>query len=332
MPFKSQAFYLEECLSSIVSQQIENWELIAVDDYSMDESRLILENWASRDSRIKVIVNEGKGISDALNCGMEKSRADLIARMDADDVMCPDRLKKQYDFLSAHSEVGLVSSCVHNLNISGKSQFKGYQLYVEWINSVKTWNEISLNRFVESPFAHPSVVFRKELIRRFGSYRKGFFPEDYELWLRWMQAGVIMKKIDEKLLHWRDHTDRASRTMSIYSKEAFQRVKAKYFIFWLRTKKNKSFIISAWGAGKVARRQAQYLIEEGAEISHFYDVDPKKIGTSKNGIPVKATNEIPPPGDEFILILCGARKARAIIEDFLWSKEYVLGKNFLFLA
>ena len=332
MPLKNQDSYLEECLQSIEGQRFKDWELVVVDDHSKDNSRLKIGDWAKRDSRIRVFENKGTGLSDSLNLGIERAQADLIARMDADDVMTSDRLKKQFDFLSVRNRVGLVGCRVNNLNDSNDVQFRGYKLYVEWLNSVKTFRQISLNRFVESPLAHPSVLFRKELILRFGGYKKGLFPEDYELWLRWLEAGVVMEKLDDNLLHWRDHKERASRTMPNYTKEAFQRVKAKYCANWLKAELAENFPISAWRAGRVARSQVYFLQEQGIEISRFYDVDPKKIGTRKNGILVHSNSEIPSPGAEFLLILCGARKARRIIEEFLAARGYELGKNHLFLA
>ena len=106
MPLKNQDSYLEECLQSIEGQRFKDWELVVVDDHSKDNSRLKIGDWAKRDSRIRVFENKGTGLSDSLNLGIERAQADLIARMDADDVMTSDRLKKQFDFLKpTHSIV-----------------------------------------------------------------------------------------------------------------------------------------------------------------------------------------------------------------------------------
>jgi hypothetical protein len=67
---------------------------------------------------------------------------------------------------------------------------EGYALFVEWQNRLISHEEHFLSRFIESPLAHPSVMFRKNLIEKFGFYHTGTLPEDYELWLRWFDCGA----------------------------------------------------------------------------------------------------------------------------------------------
>ena len=102
-----------------------------------------------------------------------------------------------------------------------------------WTNGLLTHEEIALARFVESPLAHPSVMFRRSLVERWGGYAEGAFPEDYELWLRWLDAGVRMEKLADPLLIWNDSPTRLSRRDPRYAAEAFYRVKARYLARWL---------------------------------------------------------------------------------------------------
>ena len=175
--------------------------MILVDDGSKDGGSELAQNLPN-DPRIQLLGQPHFGIVTALNKGLGVARGQIIARMDADDVCDPERLGRQLDYMEKNPEVGLVSCLVEHVGTDSSQQ--GYAEYVRWINSLTTPEQIYLQRFVESPFAHPSVMFRKELVDQFGGYREGDFPEDYDLWLRWLQAGVRMAKVPEELLQWRD--------------------------------------------------------------------------------------------------------------------------------
>ena len=126
---------------------------------------------------------------------IEEARAPLMARMDADDVMHADRLRAQVDLLDAHPEIAIAGTRVELFPEEGVRA--GYREYVRWQNGCVTPEEIAANVYVESPFAHPSVMARTEVLRRLGGYAEGPFPEDYELWLRWLDAGVAIGKVPE---------------------------------------------------------------------------------------------------------------------------------------
>ncbi|MBT3638287.1 MAG: glycosyltransferase, partial [Opitutae bacterium] len=315
----------------IQGQCFKDWELLAVNDHSSDNSENIVRGYAAKDNRIQPIQSIEKGLVPALNLGVKHSAAPFVARMDADDRMLPKRLRSQVDFMEENPEVGLVSCKVEYFS-SSPNDTRGYENYVDWTNKLLSHEEISVNRFVESPFAHPSVLFRKSLLDEFGPYEDGDFPEDYELWLRFLSGGVRMNKIDDVLLQWRDRPARLSRQCKRYSKDAFQRTKARYLAMWLNEHIDRGMTLTAWGAGKVARKQAAHLSREGVNIERFFDVDPKKIGTPRPGLRVSAIEDIPAPGKIFLLVLAGARSAREKITRFLEGKEYSPGKDYLFLA
>jgi hypothetical protein len=87
---------------------------------------------------------------------------------------------------------------------------------------------MSLRCFVEASVAHPSVMFRRELLEKYGGYRDGPFPQDYELWLRWLEAGVRFGKVDAELLTWNDPPQRLWRTDTRYSVEAFYAIMCRH--------------------------------------------------------------------------------------------------------
>jgi glycosyltransferase involved in cell wall biosynthesis len=121
MPVFNAAEFLSESLESIRSQTHKNWELIAIDDYSKDNSLEILKNYAKKDKRIKVLQNKRNlGVSSTANKGIKVAKSSWIARMDADDVMHKDRLETQLKTLQKHPSVVALGSQCQLINSKGK--------------------------------------------------------------------------------------------------------------------------------------------------------------------------------------------------------------------
>lgn len=321
LPFFNAAETLEEAIRSIQAQTYYNWELHLLNDGSTDSGTEIAQHYAAADPRIHHHPLPHGGIVKALNAGLEFSISALIARMDADDVCHSERLEKQVRYLEQHPDIGLVSCQVDHL--ASESSQQGYAEYVNWINSLITPNDIFLQRFVESPFAHPSVLFRRELVDKHGRYRDGDFPEDYELWLRWLSAGVEMARIPQTLLQWRDLPNRLSRQDPRYRIEAFYKMKFQYLAKVLPRN------IWVWGAGKITRKRAAWLEEHGITIEGYYDVDPKKVGDPQIDLIVRNYLDLPPPGQIFLLSLVSSRGIRNQISEFLTNRGWKEGKDFL---
>lgn len=305
-------------------------EVIAVDDGSTDGSGELLDTMAAAAAWLRVLHRAHEGIAAALNAGLAASRGDFIARMDADDLSLPGRIVRQREFLLSHPDIGLVGGRVE---FGGdRVHARGYALHVDWLNGLTTPEEIALERFVESPFAHPSVMFRRELVATHGGYRDGDFPEDYELWLRWMDAGVRMARIDAPVLLWNDPPARLSRSDSRYSVDAFYSVKAHYLARWLARENPLHPHVIVWGAGRITRKRVRLLQREGVEVLAWVDIDPDKIGQRIDGTPVLSPDQLPPPGSSFILTYVGNRDARSEISRWLAAHGYRHGINVLHAA
>ncbi len=328
LPVYNAALTIEAAVNSCLTQSNKEFELVVIDDGSTDTTSEILKRLSLYDSRIKIILNPHKGIVESLNLGIHESKGDFIARMDADDEMFPDRLQKQVDYLLNNPSIDLVS-CLVDHGGDAKSQ-EGYATFIEWINSIITTEEIALNRFVESPLSHPSVMFRKELISKHGVYRNGNFPEDYELWLRWMDAGVKMAKVSEVLMKWNDLPNRLSRTDKRYSKENFSSVKAGFLSEFISEQiGNQNRKLWLCGAGRITRQKSAFLIACGLEIGGFVDVDPKKIGKVLNGFPVISLDELPVKEVSYIVSYVGNRGAREEIRKDLIQRGRKEGLDFV---
>ena len=331
LPVLNAGAHLARAIHSIQKQSYEDWELIIVDDNSTDRSQAVANEFARADTRIKPTTHPQSGIAHALNHGISLSQGSYIARMDADDVSHPDRLEKQVSYLDQHPDIGLVATQVNFLGDREAQQ--GYAAYVDWTNQLLDWEDIRGNRFVESPFAHPSVMFRKSAINSdAGPYRDGDFPEDYELWLRWMENGIQMAKLDLPLLDWYDPPNRLSRTDPRYSPDAFYAIKSYYLARWLKKQKHNERPLWIWGAGRITRKRAQLLQQEGIPFAGYLDIDPRKAGTTLKGVPVLLPEQLDLSQNPFVISYVGSRGAREKIRNFLLRSGLVEELDFILAA
>ena len=316
MPCHNVQATVDEAVRSIVEQTLSSFELIVVDDGSTDNTAHRLREWAEKDSRIRVLSLPHGGIIEALNSGLVACKSGLIARMDADDRAHPERLEKQAQFMSGHPDLAVLGSHVRAFP-KGKVQ-EGFRQYVEWLNSLDTPERIARDIYIESPLAHPSTMIRGEWLHQVGGYQEHGWPEDYDLWLRMHVAGATMDKLPEVLLDWREHPERLTRTDSRYSVENFLRAKAHYLCSGELAERE---VVIVWGAGQMGRRLSKHLERGGAPLVAFVDIDPKKIGNVKRGLPIHSADELPSLlkqyRDPVVLAAVGSRGARGLIRDRL---------------
>ena len=325
LPFRNAGDRLADAIRSILNQTFTAFELLLVDNASTDKSPDIAHHLARQDSRISLLKEDIVGIVPALNTGLVYTKAPYIARMDADDIAYPERLARQLQYLQNHPDVGLVASQV---DFEGPPQARGLYAYVEWSNQLISHEQLALNRFVDAPLIHPSAMFRKQLADEYGGYREGDFPEDFELWLRWMEVGVRFAKIGSPLLRWQDHPHRLTRRNERYRPEAFYRIKALYLNRWLRTHNPFYPEVVVWGAGRKSRQRAALLEAEGSRIKAYIDIKAHKTSTR----PCIHFQDIALPGSYFIVSYVANRGQREKVRAFLLSKGYVEGKHFLLAA
>lgn len=317
---------MEESICSVLDQDMDDWELLLVNSNADTNSLSLAKKLVASDSRVQLLNASGSGISHALNTGLQVCRSNYIARMDADDRMMPGRLRSQADFLDNTPDVDLVACRCKIFPVTADNE--GYRLFVDWQNSLLSPDEHRINRFVESPVAHPAVMFRSELMDRYGGYRSDGVPEDYELWLRWMDAGVRFSKLPEMLMEWRDHAERLSRNHPDYSETAFFRIKAQYFRRWLDKHPGGDRPLIVCGGSRNIQERMALLLEAGILISAYTDV----VVRNGNPLPFVPIENLPEPGGAFVISLIGQRGVRDEIRKLLTGRGYREEQDFLMLA
>ena len=314
-------------LESLLAQTCTDFEVVAVNDGSTDDTAGVLAEYARRDSRIRCFSIDHGGVIAAANAGIDAARGQYIARMDADDEALPERLAAQSRLLDEHPGIGLAGCRVR---FGGcREACAGYAHYVDWTNTVLSPEAISLNRFVEFPVPNPSIMYRRECMDEHGAYIDGDFPEDYELLLRWLEAGVRMAKVDEELLVWNDPPSRLSRTHPRYDVDAFYRIKTTYLARWLAENNPHHPTVHILGSGRTTRKRADLLLAHGIEFAAYYDIDPRKIGHVVNGVPVIDRDDIPAPGEGFCIPYVASRGAREDIATFFDERGLTLGRDYI---
>jgi len=317
-------------INSIREQTFPDWELIIADDGSTDQTAEIAAQAARDDRRIRLHRCPHRGLVPTLNEAIELARGPFLARMDADDESSPDRLALQADFLTRNPQVSLVASQVR---FGGdRSSAPGYAQYVDWTNTVLSAEEISMSRFIESPIAHPSVMYRREALAQSGGYRDTDWPEDYELWLRWLEAGMRFEKLNQSLITWNDSTNRLSRIHPRYRTEAFYACKCHYLARWITRKNESARQVMLWGAGRITRKRFERLEATDVSLAGYIDINPRKIGLKIGGRPVYGVSEIPEDRSWFIIAGVGNRGAREEIRRELEQRGYREGMDFMLAA
>jgi glycosyltransferase involved in cell wall biosynthesis len=200
LPVRNGGRYLSEAIDSLLAQTFRDFELVVVDDGSTDKSAAIVE--AAGDPRVRLVRQARRGLVEALRRGLAETTAPFVARMDADDVSLPTRLARQLDAVG--EGVALVGCGFEAIDAEGRP--------------IRSWllpaDDAALRRrlLLRNPFAHGSVVFRRQAVDSAGGYRADYGAnEDYDLWRRvareWRLAAV-----PEVLYLYREHPDAVTKS------------------------------------------------------------------------------------------------------------------------
>lgn len=195
-PYKNEAETIRFSLDSILRQTFTDWELIAIDDGSTDNSKSIVDSYSEKDSRIiSISCGISIGLPAVLNIGIFCASADLIARADADDINLVNRLQIQYEYMNNNLEVDVLGSGAVLIDALGNKS-KTIILPSKHIELCK----FELNN---AKFFHSSVIIRRRFFNVNGVYDT-FCPraQDKELWLRGLKNGALYANIPKPLIEY----------------------------------------------------------------------------------------------------------------------------------
>lgn len=194
IPCFNGAHWLANSLGSVLAEQAPDFEVIVVDDGSEDDSRVVLKEFASRDSRVQIIFfRNNKGIVDALNAGLDAARGLYVARMDVDDICLPGRFLRQVEYLE-EMDLDLCGSWFVEFG-------QGLPRGVRWATSEAA---VRAAMIFQNSICHPTVMARRAVFDAY-RYRRAYqWCEDYDLFIR-ASKDFRIGNVPELLLRYRRH-------------------------------------------------------------------------------------------------------------------------------
>lgn len=212
--------FIGEAVQSILDQTFTNFELIAIDDGSTDQTLVILERFRLLDSRVRLVSRENRGLVETLNEGVALAKGAWVARMDADDIAHPNRFERQLHWLGK-TDADICGAWVKYFGTSDHRILK----HPESNEAIKA------ELLFGSPFAHPTVMVKTELLSSL-QYRKHWEScEDYDLWERAACAGWKMTNVPEVLLYYRLHNAQISTSKAGQQLNLSQQIRFRYWDF-----------------------------------------------------------------------------------------------------
>ena len=195
MPVHNATPYLDESIRSVLRQTLQDFELLLLDDASTDGSGEALREWARRDSRIRLLQAPTRlGLPGSADLIVREARATICARMDADDLCHPDRLRAQREILRRHPDVVLVGSLWEGIDARGRT-----------VRPRDRWRLVTRSPY--APFPHGSIMFRREAFLKVGGYRTPCaFWEDLDLYYRLAAHGRLVV-LPEAFYRYRFHAE-----------------------------------------------------------------------------------------------------------------------------
>lgn len=196
LPVFNASEYLDSAIESLVNQEYSNIRVLIIDDGSTDNSLLIIKKWAKKYENIKYRTRENLGLIKTLNELLVWSDACYVARMDADDISCRSRIRKQVDYLSKKKDVGILATRVNMVDEHLK--------YIRGNLTCTEFEEIKFSLNFGNPISHPTVMFNFNVIDKNDAYydETEETVEDFGLWVKLSKKYKIVN-LKDRLLQYR---------------------------------------------------------------------------------------------------------------------------------
>ena len=314
-------------MESILAQTYTDWELVAVDDFSTDNSLDILQKYAASDPRIHIFKNNKKGIAPALKLAFQNSIGQLITRMDSDDIMHPDKLFLLKNKLTENGTGKVATGMVEYFSEEGIKD--GYRKYAEWLNGLSLNENHFTEIYKECVIPSPCwMAYKSDLIKCRAFEEEEVYPEDYDLCFRWRDAGYNTVAVKKTIHHWRDYPKRTSRIDKNYSKNTFLDLKLNWFL-------KRDYIadrpLVIWGAGKKGKTLAKLLNEKNISFG-WVSNNKDKIGHEIRGLELRHFDILKKLKNPQIIVAVASPDGQEEILEFLKKYNFEAMKHYFFFC
>jgi len=302
MAVKDTAPYLHDCINSIINQTYQNWELIAVNDHSTDETPEILAAFAKQDARVRVFDSDGYKLIPTLQCGYREVRGTLLNRMDSDDKMPDYKIQLLVDEWHKYGKGHVIAGGTEHFVDEGEVG-DGFLRYERWLNDKDDFDAV-------------------------GAFDPVIYPEDYDLCFRMYKHGLKVIGIDAILHHWRDRSNRISRTWDEYKDNRYFDMKMRFFY---EIDRDNTRPLVLWGAGRNGKDMAK-ILQSYNDTFHWVSNNEKQIGKDIYDVRMQSFTDVPSIENAQIMIVVSSPDGKKEIQALLdaWGKEAV--KDYWFFA
>lgn len=327
MAVKDTAPYLPDCLDSIIQQTYQNWELIAVNDHSSDETPAILKAYSEKDPRVRYFDSNRPKLIPTLQVGYANVRGELINRMDSDDKMPLDKLEVLVREWQKYGKGTVIAGGTEHFVEEGEVG-DGFLKYEQWLNEVARTSSHYQEIYKECVIPSHCWIIHKEDFDAVDAFNPLVYPEDYDLCFRFYRHGLKVVGIDKILHYWRDRSNRISRTWDEYKDNRYFDLKLRFFY---ELDRDRSRPLVLWGAGRNGKDMARLLQSYNDDFYWVCDNE-RKIGKDIYGVRMEHYNAIPTLDNPQIIPVVSSPDGKTEILERLtqWGKKPV--EDFWFFA
>ncbi len=320
MAVKDTAPYLPDCINSIINQTYQNWELIAVNDHSTDATPEILASFSKQDARIKVFHSEGHKLIPTLQHGYREVEGTLLNRMDSDDKMPSNKIETLVNEWLKYGKGHVIAGGTKHFVDEGEVG-DGFLRYEKWLNEVARTSTHYQQIYKECVIPSHCWIIHKEDFDAVGAFDPVIYPEDYDLCFRMYKHKLKVVGIDVILHHWRDRSNRISRTWEEYKDNRYFDLKMRFFY---EIDRDKTRPLVLWGAGRNGKDMAK-IIQSYEDTFYWVSNNEKQIGKDIYDIRMQSFEDIIQIENPQIMIVVSSPDGKKEIEAQLvsWGKKPV---------
>lgn len=221
MPAYNAEKYIKEAINSVLRQTYDNFEFIIIDDGSLDNTVKEIKKYI--DPRIIFIQNEkNKGLIETLNNAIRIAKGKYIARMDADDIACSERLEKQFNYMENNPDISILGANLRYISGTYETHFP------------EKYEDIKIQMLESNKISHPTVMMRKaHIVNSQLRYNENYpSAEDYKLWIDAIQNGLKIENMPDILLFYRIHENQISSQKKQEQERITQKIIKEYSLLF----------------------------------------------------------------------------------------------------